>query len=124
VSFPAWSAASEAQAKEELLDRASLPSLPVHPTQLYESVACLVIFTICAFQVWPRKRWDGQVFVTFVVLYAAARFVIELWRADDRGGLLGLSTSQIISLVAATAALAAGRWLMARARPTTAAASR
>ena len=115
VSFPAWSAASEAQAKEHLIDRASLPSLPVHPTQLYESFACLVIFTICAFQVWPRRRWDGQVFVTFAVLYALARFALEFWRADDRGGLFGLSTSQLISLGVAVAALAAARWLRARA---------
>lgn len=115
VSFPAWSAASESQAKAHIIDRASLPSVPVHPTQLYESVACLMIFTYCAFQVWPRKRWDGQVFVTFVVLYGVARFAIEFWRADDRGGLFGLSTSQLISAGAIVAALAAGRWLEAQA---------
>ena len=116
VSFPAWSAASEAQAKEGLIDRASLSSLPVHPTQLYESLACLAIFTVCAFHVWPRRRWDGQVFVTFVVLYAIARFLLEIFRADDRGGLVGLSTSQWISIGAAAAALAMARWLRARAR--------
>ena len=45
-----------------------------------------------------RKRYDGHVFVAFVALYAFARFVIEFWRDDDRGGLLGLSTSQLIGV--------------------------
>src|SRR5690606_15988691 len=37
LSFPAGSAASEAQHRAGLLASSSLPSLPVHPTQLYES---------------------------------------------------------------------------------------
>jgi phosphatidylglycerol:prolipoprotein diacylglycerol transferase len=115
VSFPAWSPASESQAKADLIERASLPSLPVHPTQLYESIACLVIFTVVYFSVWPRKRWDGLVFVTFAALYAVARFVIEFWRDDDRGGLLGLSTSQLISAGVLGVVLWLASWLRARA---------
>ncbi|MBI2892718.1 MAG: prolipoprotein diacylglyceryl transferase [Deltaproteobacteria bacterium] len=116
VSFPGWSAASEAQHKAGLLSRASMPSLPVHPTQIYESVACLAIFTFVYFYVWPRKRYDGQVFVAFVALYAVARFLIEYWRDDDRGGLWSLSTSQIISALLLAAAIVLGRRLAARAR--------
>jgi prolipoprotein diacylglyceryltransferase len=33
-----------------------------------------------------------------VALYGAARFLIELVRADDRGAIAGLSTSQLLSL--------------------------
>ena len=57
--------------------------------------------------VHPRKRYDGQVFAAFLALYAVARFLLEYLRRDDRGGLLGLSTSQLIgvALVAAAAAL-------------------
>ena len=32
-------------------------------------------------------------------LYAAVRFAIEYFRDDDRGALLGLSTSQLIGVV-------------------------
>ena len=47
---------------------------------------------------YPRKRYDGQVFVVFLALYALGRFLLEFLRADDRGGLLGLSWAQIIGL--------------------------
>ncbi|MGZ3424485.1 MAG: prolipoprotein diacylglyceryl transferase [Polyangiales bacterium] len=97
-SFPAGSPASEAQFESHLLVSKMLPSLPVHPTQVYESAASLAISAICWFWVNPRKRYDGEVFVWFLALYAAARFVIEILRRDARGGLVGLSTSQLIGL--------------------------
>ena len=76
----------------------------LHPTQLYESGAALLIFL---FLVWlhRRKRFDGQVLLFYAVLYGAARFIIEFFRADPRGDILGLtsltglSTSQLISLL-------------------------
>ena len=46
-----------------------------------------------------RKRYDGQVFLGFVAGYAVLRFVLEFWRNDDRGGLLFLSTSQLIGVL-------------------------
>jgi phosphatidylglycerol:prolipoprotein diacylglycerol transferase len=46
-----------------------------------------------------RKRYDGQIFIWFMGLYAAVRFVIEFFRDDDRGALLGLSTSQLIGVL-------------------------
>ena len=60
----------------------------------------LFIIIIAFLLIWlsPRKRYDGQLFVGFLVLYALGRFVLEFLRADDRGGLLGLSTSQLIGL--------------------------
>ncbi|MCA9667547.1 MAG: prolipoprotein diacylglyceryl transferase [Myxococcales bacterium] len=85
-------------------DHASIPMLghfaplPVHPTQLYSAVANLAIFVVCYFVVRPRKRRDGQVLWTFVALYAVSRFAIEFLRADPRGALLGLSTSQLLSV--------------------------
>src|SRR6202044_1969845 len=100
------SAASEAQYKEHLIPTARMWSLPVHPTQVYESAASLAIAAFCLVYVHPRKRYDGQVFVVFLALYAVARFLIEYLRRDDRGGLLGLSTSQLIGLALLGAAAA------------------
>jgi phosphatidylglycerol:prolipoprotein diacylglycerol transferase len=94
VSFPWKSAASEEQFKDHLLPSASQWSLPVHPTQLYESAASLAISAVCLLVVFPRKKYDGQVFVWFLVLYAGARFLLETMRRDDRGGIGVLSTSQ------------------------------
>lgn len=73
-------------------------SLPVYPTQLLSSLYNFVIFLIAYFVVRPRKRYDGQVLLTSVFLYAAFRFGIEFLRADPRGAALGLSTSQLIAL--------------------------
>jgi phosphatidylglycerol:prolipoprotein diacylglycerol transferase len=98
VVFPPKSPASEEQFKAHLLDSARTPSLPVHPTQLYESAASLAIAAICLFVVHPRKRYDGQVFAAFVALYAIARALLEILRRDERGGMLGLSTSQAIGV--------------------------
>ncbi|MBL8600574.1 MAG: prolipoprotein diacylglyceryl transferase [Myxococcales bacterium] len=96
--FPAFSPASEAQFREHVLPAESLPSLPVHPTQLYESLGCLLIAAACYYGIAPRKRYDGQVFVWFLASYSVLRTLLEFLRNDERGGLLGLSTSQLISL--------------------------
>lgn len=98
LSFPPYSPASEAQAKAQVLTTMKAWSHPVHPTQIYESAVSLAIAAVCLYVVHPRKRYDGQVMVAFLVLYAVGRFVIEVLRRDDRGGLLGLSTSQLIGL--------------------------
>lgn len=99
VQFPRKSPASETQFKEHLLSSASSWSLPVHPTQVYESALCLAITGVCLFVVHPRKRYDGQVFAASIAMYAIARFAVEIWRRDDRGGAGGLSTSQIVGLL-------------------------
>lgn len=98
LSFPAHSPASESQWKQKLLRSPSEASLPVHPTQIYESAASLAIAALLILYLHGRKRYDGHVFLAFVALYAIVRFGLEFLRADDRGGVLGLSTSQLIGL--------------------------
>jgi phosphatidylglycerol:prolipoprotein diacylglycerol transferase len=73
----------------------------LHPTQLYEASAALLILT---FLLWlaPRKRFHGQVVVAYLVLYSSARFAIEFYRGDPRGSVtlgpgLEASTSQLIA---------------------------
>jgi len=82
--------------------------IPLHPTQLYESLASVLIFGYLVW-VFGRKRYDGQVFIHYLVTYALARFGIEFLRGDaDRGFVFEhwLSTSQFIALLAlATAAV-------------------
>lgn len=106
LRFPGHSPASEWQFREKLLAAPYEPALPVHPTQLYESFAALGIAAVTILWVQGRKRYDGQVFVVFLFTYALSRFVIEFWRSDDRGGWLGLSTSQWIGIGLLTAAAA------------------
>jgi phosphatidylglycerol:prolipoprotein diacylglycerol transferase len=98
MSFPPYSPASEAQFKLQELGKLNEWSHPVHPAQIYESAVSFAIAGICLFYVHGRKRYDGQVFVAFLALYAVGRFLLEFLRADDRGGLAGLSTSQLIGI--------------------------
>lgn len=109
LSFPSHSPASEAQFKAGLLGSPFEPSLPVHPTQLYESAAALGIAAFLGLVLHGKKRYDGHVFLAFVALYAAVRFALEVLRRDDRGSLLGLSTSQLIGIGLLAAAWAAHR---------------
>jgi phosphatidylglycerol:prolipoprotein diacylglycerol transferase len=123
LSFPPRSPASEEQFKAHLLPSASAWSHPVHPTQIYESAASLAIAAVCLYVVQPRKRYDGQVFAAFLALYAVARYLLEILRRDDRGGFLGMSTSQLIG-VGLVLAAGAIQWARgggpARARAATA----
>ncbi|MDX6613728.1 MAG: phosphatidylglycerol---prolipoprotein diacylglyceryl transferase [Blastocatellia bacterium] len=82
----------------------------LHPTQLYESFAMLFVFF---FLLWlhRRKKFSGQVILAYVAIYAGVRFLIEFVRDDPRGDLFGLttltglSTSQMIGLLAGVGAL-------------------
>ncbi|MBW2264377.1 MAG: prolipoprotein diacylglyceryl transferase, partial [Deltaproteobacteria bacterium] len=116
VIFPSGSQASRQQFDQGSLAAINLESLPVHPTQLYESFFSLAIAAICGLYVERHKRFHGQTFLTFMVLYAAGRFVEEFFRNDDRGALLGLSTSQIVSLAAAALGIAAIAFISHRRR--------
>lgn len=73
--------------------------VPLHPTQVYESVAGLVI--LLALLAFERKGrpFAGRTFWMFVMLYAVSRFAIEFFRGDDRGMIGMLSTSQFISVI-------------------------
>jgi len=96
----------------------------LHPTQLYESFAMLIVFF---FLLWlhKRKKFSGQVILAYAVIYATVRFLIEFVRDDPRGDIMGLtsltglSTSQMIGLVVGTAALITliVRWRRANSSP-------
>lgn len=77
----------------------ALTSLPVHPTQLYESLFGIVLFAI-ALYLLRHRAFRGQVILAVAGLYATFRFFIEYVRDDpQRGEALGFTTSQIVSLL-------------------------
>lgn len=74
-------------------------SMPVHPTQLYESVFGFAVFA-AAMLLWRRRTFRGQVILGVTMLYGVWRFFIEYVRDDpERGFYFGFSTSQIISML-------------------------
>ncbi len=78
--------------------------LAVHPTQLYEIGLALVMFAIL-WHVGGRRLHRGQLFGLYMMLYAVERFIIEFVRAKGDRILLGLSTSQVASILLLTAGL-------------------
>lgn len=110
VVFPDGSIVHQAQQSVGLVALADAP-LPVHPTQLYEAVVELVLFAVLLW-VRGRKRYDGQVFLLWLIAYPVARSLIELARGDLERGVYVLSTSQYLSV--AVAAVAAVLYLRLR----------
>lgn len=83
-------------------------NIPVYPTQLWESLACVVIFGVTTLM-WHYRRFDGQVFAAVLLLYSMWRPVNESMRGDEVRGTdyLGLfTTSQLISIPVAVVGLA------------------
>ncbi|MCB2193421.1 MAG: prolipoprotein diacylglyceryl transferase [Deltaproteobacteria bacterium] len=73
--------------------------IPLHPTQLYIATA---LFIIAALLTWllSRRRFAGQVVLTYGLLHGVARLVIEPFRADWRGAVVaaGLTPTGLFAL--------------------------
>ncbi len=78
----------------------------LHPTQLYDSINNLIIFSLLwAFR--RRMKFDGQLFWIYILLYGVNRSIIEQFRGDFRGDFLWgvFSISQVIGCTMATLAV-------------------
>lgn len=90
--------------------RNHLLGTPIHPTQLYDAGAELLIFVFLI--LWRnRKRVHGELLASWLMLYGLGRFLVEMFRGDTERGVLIrveffgnpkypqiLSTSQIVAL--------------------------
>jgi phosphatidylglycerol---prolipoprotein diacylglyceryl transferase len=74
--------------------------VPLEPTQLFESAVELANFFILAWMI-KRKKFDGQVFAAYLILYGVARYFLEFIRDDPgRGSVFGgvMSGTQLIAI--------------------------
>lgn len=84
--------------------------VPRHPSQLYE--AMLEGFVLLGFMQWrlwsraPVAQASGRLSGEFLLAYAAARIVCEMFREPDAGLILGLSRGTFYSLFVALAGIA------------------
>ncbi len=73
-------------------------SLPVHPTQLYSTIAALLIALVLNGWYWRRGR-DGQVICLLFVIQPITRWTLEIIRDDVPAITLGLFTrSQVLAI--------------------------
>jgi phosphatidylglycerol:prolipoprotein diacylglycerol transferase len=72
---------------------------PLHPTQIYDAGSELVILAALLATERRGRPFAGRTFWLYVLLYSISRFVVEFYRGDPRGTVMGLSTSQFVSVV-------------------------
>ncbi len=79
--------------------------IPLHPTQLYEMVGDLAIVGLLLL-IQRRQKFEGQILVGYLCLYAVLRSIVEVYRGDTIRGFVTfwdlypnewLSTSTFIS---------------------------
>jgi phosphatidylglycerol:prolipoprotein diacylglycerol transferase len=73
----------------------------LHPTQLYSSAMILLILIILLI-LKSFQKFDGQIFLSYLILYAIGRSILETFRGDlSRGFVIEgyLSNSQFISIL-------------------------
>lgn len=73
---------------------------PLHPVQLYESAADLLIF-IFLYQRFKRSHPAGQIIGFYLVLYSTARFIIEFFREHEQALVGPFSLTQWIAIALA-----------------------
>ena len=99
VSFPKASFAYQYHLNHGWIKSDALTSLPVHPTQLYSALGCLLI---AGFLLWYRKKksFEGQIFLLGALSYIVARFAGDFLRDDLQRSLpLALSSTQWVGLI-------------------------
>jgi phosphatidylglycerol:prolipoprotein diacylglycerol transferase len=75
-------------------------NVPLHPTQLYEAGAALLILVALLLFERRGRAFPGRTFFTYLIAYGVSRFVIEFYRGDPRGFVFdSISTSQFISVL-------------------------
>lgn len=111
IQFPVGSLAYSSMQRAGEVAADATHTMHVHPSQLYESFGTLAIFFTLHF-IRTRKRFHGQMLLSYMMLYAGLRFMLEFWRGDDKERVIWqlmsgfeLSTSQIISIAWASIAL-------------------
>jgi phosphatidylglycerol---prolipoprotein diacylglyceryl transferase len=89
--------------------------IPLHPTQLYEAGAELVILGLLLAFEHKGRPFHGRTFWGYMLVYGLSRFVIEFFRGDPRGMVFAnVSTSQFISLCIVPLSIAMLYWLSRR----------
>ncbi|MGE5191734.1 MAG: prolipoprotein diacylglyceryl transferase, partial [Deltaproteobacteria bacterium] len=98
VTFPAHSVPFEALVARGLLDENARHSLPLHPSQLYDSFSAFLL-ALLTWAYYPYRRRMGDVLALGWIAYPINRFMIEFLRSDEAGQFgTSLTIAQWVSL--------------------------
>ena len=100
---PAWAQ----HLHENKIGQDAAYSLPVHPTQLYESLVGLSLLGLLLFA-RGKQKFRGQIFFLFVFAYGVCRYLLEVIRDDAERGSIPPSLPEHILIPLGYAILAAG----------------
>ncbi|MDO4492284.1 MAG: prolipoprotein diacylglyceryl transferase [Clostridia bacterium] len=89
----------------DIAETAAPSGIPLLPTQLMESVF-LIFLSAFLTGMFRKQRKQGTTTAWYFILYGIWRFIIEFFRSDERGAILGLSTSQFIGIFVIVAGIA------------------
>jgi phosphatidylglycerol:prolipoprotein diacylglycerol transferase len=90
--------------------------VPVHPTEIYDALLNLVLYGMLAW-LFRRRKFDGQVFATYLMVYAVFRSVSEHFRGDYPADHIhaGVTSAQLLSIPMFAIGLGLYFWLSRRA---------
>lgn len=85
-----------------------------YPTQLYSSILNFILF---AGLIWyyPRRKFDGQIFILYLMGYSVYRFIVEYFR-DSLINYGPFTMGQVVTGIIFLAALLLYRWRQERSR--------
>ena len=100
---PAWSQ----HVKDHLIDASNAGSLPVHPTQIYESLVGASLLGLLLFA-RTKQKFRGQIFLLFTFAYGFCRYMLEILRDDRERGSIPINGPKHVIIALGLAILAAG----------------
>jgi phosphatidylglycerol:prolipoprotein diacylglycerol transferase len=93
-------------------------NVPLHPTQIYDGLLNLILYVFLAW-LFRRKKFDGEIFATYLICYAITRSVVECFRGDYTSlhYHFGLTPAQWVSVPMFVIGLALAAILSRRVEP-------
>lgn len=85
------------------------PNAPVHPTFLYESVWCIILFIVLHIVVTKYRKFKGEVFILYGIGYGLERMVVEGLRTDSL--YIGNTTIRVSQLLSSIIVVVFTVWL-------------
>ncbi|MEZ4306614.1 MAG: prolipoprotein diacylglyceryl transferase, partial [Polyangiaceae bacterium] len=100
---PAWTQ----HVKNHLINDSATTSLPVHPTQLYESLVGAGLLALLLYA-RTKQKFRGQIFLLFTFAYGVCRYMLEILRDDEERGSLPFSAGKDTMIALGLAIFAVG----------------